>query len=69
MRRVLCPPGRILYQEASQLQFEGEKGKDVSLGNLDCLLVFCSGFVQQLEKTFEINFCAMKTNKPRGHSV
>ena len=42
--------------------FAGKKGKAVSLGNLDCQPVFCSGFVQQLEKTFDINFYAMRTN-------
>lgn len=34
----------------------------MSLGNLDCQPVFCSGFVQQLEKTFGVNFCAVKTS-------
>lgn len=34
----------------------------MSLGNLDCQLVFCGGFVQQLEKTFDVNFYAMKTS-------
>ena len=42
--------------------FAGKKGRAVSLGNLDCQLVFCGGFVQQLEKTFDVNFYAMKTS-------